>query len=1144
MYADCNVTVCRNAKLGSRLFLVLPLFLGIAFSAASFAQLSTGSVTGIVRDQTGAVVSGANGVLRNVDTSVERATISNAAGNYLFLNVNPGRYTLEMKAPGFKASRLSEFTVAVNQTVTFDVALEIGGLEQTVTVGASVAEIESSTAQLGSVVAEKQVADLPLNGRNFTQLLSLAPGVAPVSVAQNAGGFSAPVAQGSQFVFPAINGQTNRSNFFMLDGIANQNALLSAYVVPPIVDAIQEFKVVSHSDQAEFGSSTGGVVNVVTKSGSNGLHGTAWEYVRNDAFDARNTFLDSVTPFKQNQFGFSLGGPVWIPKVYNGRNKTFFFGAFQQFLYRKPANSFFRVPTAANYNGDLSDIPTQIYNPFTTRPDPAIEGGFIRDPFPNNQIPVSLYDQSLVDFAKATLPQAGAKLNGDNNAIDSTPLRQNQQEYTFRVDQNLGMNDSVWFRYSSIENDSTSSGGRPGLTSTHAIPGRNWGANYVHTFSPSLVLQAQYGRLKSQDDQVIIFPGLPASVLQALNFSPVFAGNFGGFSVIPAVNVDGFFSGGAYGLTNPAITDTHQFRGNVSKVAGTHTFKFGGEFATLGFEENWYRSDVTYSAQQTGNPANSAEPGSALASFFLNVPDNAIRYGVHETTRFGGVMSWYFQDSWKATSRLTVNIGLRYDRTFIPPYGKESSVGENGGIETGDMNFNNGTYVLQKVPPPCSERGRAPCLPGDGSLPEHVVVDPRGKILHDTTTNWGPRLGLAYRLGQKTVIRSSAGIVYDNYAAVQQTVQNIQGSWPDAGQQLANNLNVPTPGQPTPTVRGQDPFAGVGGLFPAPDPFNTVQWYMDPYIKNPYSIQWQFGVERQVDTSTTLSLNYVGSGSRRMNVGGYYNVALTPGPGDPRERALYPYIGPTFYDRSIGKANYNAFQFSLNKRYHKGLAYQVAYTWSKSLDYCSSGWYGVEGQSCTDPYNVNGSRGPSGFDLTHVLSINALYELPIGKGKMIQTNNTVADYILGNWQLNSIFLGRSGLPYQVYVSGDVANTGNVGWSQYERANLVGDPYVAKVSRENGLKRDAFAIPERYTFGNLGRHRLRAVPFWNLDLSVFRQFPFMEGKRLEFRAEAFNVLNTVIYGQPANDMADPSSFGNIFGTANNPRTLQLGAKIIF
>jgi len=361
-------------------------------------------------------------VLKNVDTSVERTAVSNSSGSYTFLNIPPGRYTMETSAAGFRTTTVSEFNLAVNQSSTIDIALEVGTLAQTLAIEARSSAIESQTSELGTLVSEKQVVDLPLNGRNFTQLLALTPGVAPVSVSQNAGGgFGVPVTQGSNFVFPAINGQSNRSNFFLADGLNNQGATLSTYAVPPIIDAIQEFKVNSHNDEAEFGSVLGGIINVVTKSGTNALHGTLWEYIRNDAFDARNTFQQSVTPFKQNQFGASVGGPVIIPKLYNGKNKTFFYGAFQEFLYRRASNSFFRVPTEANYAGDLSNIPTQIYNPFSTREDPAHPGSFIRQPFPNNQIPASLINPQLLLFARTTLPKAGPKLNGDSNAIDPTP---------------------------------------------------------------------------------------------------------------------------------------------------------------------------------------------------------------------------------------------------------------------------------------------------------------------------------------------------------------------------------------------------------------------------------------------------------------------------------------------------------------------------------------------------------------------------------------------------------------------------------------------------------------------------------------------------------------------------------------------------
>jgi hypothetical protein len=335
------------------------------------------------------------------------------------------------------------------------------------------------------------------------------------------------------------------------------------------------------------------------------------------------------------------------------------------------------------------------------------------------------------------------------------------------------------------------------------------------------------------------------------------------------------------------------------------------------------------------------------------------------------------------------------------------TVGQNGGIETGSVNFNNGTYVLQQLPPPCKERGFAPCIPGDGTLPPGVVVDPRNKIYHDTTDNWGPRAGLAYRLGSKTAIRASAGIFYDNWAAVIQTAQNYSGAWPDTGSQTAGNLNRPTSTHATPTVKGQDPFAAGGNVLPAPTPFDQQLWFMDPYAKNPYSIQWNFGVQRQLNGATTVTLNYVGSGSRLLAVGGPPNTAPTPGPGAPQSRAPYPYIAPTFYDRSIGKASYNGLQFQLERRYSKGWTYQVSYTWSKSIDIASSGWYGVEGQSLQDPYRVQGSRGPSGFDLTHVFSVNMLYDLPIGKGKAFSTGSKAADYILGNWQINGIFISRS-----------------------------------------------------------------------------------------------------------------------------------------
>ncbi len=1108
----------------------------------AFGQLSTASVTGVVRDQSGSVVSGAKLTLTNLDTAVKHQSESNNAGNYLFLSIPPGNYSLETTAPSFQLWRLPSITLSVNQTATLDVGLQVGSLQQTVTVEAAGELLQQSSAEIGAVISEKQVVDLPLNGRNFTQLLSLSPGVSPISVSQNAGGFGN-VASGTAFFFPSINGQTNRSNFFMTDGLNNQGAFSSTYAVPPIIDSIGEFKVNGHNDLAEFGGVLGGIINVSTKSGTNEVHGTLWEYLRNDAFNARNTFQPSVTVFRQNQFGASAGGPVVFPKLYNGKNHTFFFGAYEGFQYSRAANAFLHLPTDAELSGNLSGQ-AQAYNPFTTRPDPNKPGGFIRDPFPNNQIPANLIDQRLVAFAKQIRPPLFNTGVANNNAINNTPFRQHQNEFTGRIDQNIGSKDFLWVRYSAIYYDTSGSGGLPGISNITDNPGQNYGASWVHTFSPSLVLQAQYGRSHQETNSFNQYSNVAASALSALGYDPNFSSNFiGNFNVLPSVGISGYSTviPAISRSLNPNETNVHQWKANVSKIVGSHSLRFGGELSSSTFESLYNNANVGYALQQTSDPsAPNVNPGNAMASFLLNVPDSAGRRNVHETTRWGGVMGFYVQDSWKATQRLTVNLGLRYDRTFIPPYGRPDTVGINGGIEAGSIDFNNGTYVVQQLPPSCAERGHAPCIPGNGKLPDHVVVSPTGKIYHDTTTNWGPRLGLAYRASSTIAVRAGFGIYYDNWAAVTQTSQNYEGTWPDIGQQLANNLNVPVPGQPTPVVKGQNPFATGGGAFPAPTPFEQVQWYMDPYAKNPYSMQWNFGIAKQFDSSTTVGIDYVGSGSRRLDVGGYYNVALTPGPGDPRARQLYPYIHATYYDRSIGRGNYNALQFHLNKRYSSGLAYQVSYTYSKSIDIGSSGWYGVEGQSVQDPYHYNNDRSVSGFDLTQILSANIVYEIPVGKGKRFSSGNRVADYILGGWQLNTITTARSGQPYNITVAGDLANTGNTG---YLRANLVGNPTLANPTPAAWFNKAAFAAPAQYTFGNLGRYAMRSSTYWNVDLSVFRQFPFLEKRSVEFRAESFNTPNTVIMGIPNGSVLDPN-FGRVTSVANTPRSLQFGLKVIF
>jgi hypothetical protein len=552
-----------------------------------------------------------------------------------------------------------------------------------------------------------------------------------------------------------------------------------------------------------------------------------------------------------------------------------------------------------------------------------------------------------------------------------------------------------------------------------------------------------------------------------------------------------------------------------------------------------------------------------LASFLLGVPDNSSRRNVHETEHGGWIDGFYFQDQWKPTDKLSVNLGLRYDTTMMPIYGNDR---ENTDT-TGDINFNNGTYMLQKMLPACNPPSVvAPCIPG-GTLPAHVVITPHSNhaTFNNMTDNWQPRVGIAYRLRPALVTHASYGRFFENWAGITQSAQNTEGSWPQLGQLLVNNLNK----NEVPAVSMTEPFAGASTAgVPAPTPFASsgfAMWYMNPWQKNPYSDQWTLGLEQQLGANTTMTVNYVGAADRRLDVGGYYNVAKYPAACDPKQpiscadqvasRQPYPYIPPTYYDRDTGHSNYQAFQFSLNHRTSKGFSYILSYTYSKNMSEACDGWYGVDGCSVNDPYNLRGDRSVAGFDLTHILSYSWVYQLPFGKGQRFSTGNRALDSVFGNWQFNGIFFVSSGPPYYNGLSGDVANTGNVGGGSGgggERAERISGvaPFANKGAPSPSgiywLNTAAFTTPAAFTFGSEGRYDLREDWPRNFDLSFFRSFPFTETKRLEFRGEFFNAFNTPRFGAWDNTVGDPN-FGQITpaqGTANTPRIIQLALKLYF
>jgi outer membrane receptor protein involved in Fe transport len=1158
--------------------LIFALALGAALSPSSAWGQATAAVNGTVRDSAGAVVVGATVVLHNRDTNLDRTAETNGAGDFVMPDVQPGNYDLKVTKTGFGPTVKSGILLLVNQTASYDFALKAGSVNQVVDVQANAVALETSTSEVGVAVVKEQVNDLPLNGRNFTQILNLTPGVSTVNVSQNSttsgGVWSNPI---GTFSYPSVNGQTNRSNLFLLDGVNDEGSFGSTYAVPPIVDDIQEFKVQTHNDDASFGGVMGGVINVVTKSGTSGFHGSGWEFLRNRAFDADLVYPQLTTAeqtasgnqpnFQQNQFGFTFGGPLPLP---GERRRTFFFLSYEGFRNHTAASNQYITPNTAEMaavasgaDANFPQIVNQIFNPYNGGqpflcsapgvPEPA-PGGVQTGGTPCNVIPNSMIDQTMVQYAQTLFPAPNLTPATATayNGIDTTKIVTRQDEGSLRLDHQFTERDSVWGRYSSFRQPVTGSGGFAGLLHDQVTDGYNVAVHYMHLFSGNMLAEFHFGRNNMNIDQGSQFAAAGGSLGTQL-FNPNFAGGFkSGISMIPEVYIQGYI-----GTSNPSahgaaqIDDTHasniwEYGGDFVKTIGRHTFKAGADFASNNVNALYLNSSVEFLASNTGD---------GLASFLLGDPGEASRRNVVETTHAGWVDGFYAMDQWKVTDKLNVNIGFRYDLTLMPIYGNNA----NDNYYVGDMDFSNGTYILAHNAPSCVNTNAAPCIP-NGVLPANVVVTPLGggAIYHNDFNDIQPRVGVVYQVAPNTVLRAGYGRFFDNWAAITQTAQNYEGTWPSLDQLGASNINLPN--TTAPTVTAENPLQQSSGPpVTGPTPFTQSTWFADPYLKRPYTDQWNFGVQQQVSSKDVLTVNYVGSVGRRLDVGGAYNVATTPGGNvgcptyaanslDFNCGAPFPYIGATAYDRSQGKSNYNALQVSLNGRQEHGLTYLISYTWSKSLDLGCTGWYGVEGCSIQNPYNLQADKGPSATDLPQIFSAAWVYTLPFGKGGKFSSGNPVVNALIGGWNLNGVLSFNSGQAFDVGTGLDQAQTGNYNYGNgygYERANLVGNPYPSSKTTAQWVNPSSFQLPALDTFGDLGRNSLRSDWNKNLSLSVFREFPITERFRVEFRFEMFNATNTPVWNVPVTDI-DLPQFGQVQSTAPNnvARQLQFGLKLYF
>ncbi len=847
------------------------------------AQSATGQILGTVTDPTGAVIPGATVTVTNTATNVSRTVKTTAAGAYVVAQLNPGPYSIKVEAAGFATTVIRVDALEVNQALNEIVSLKTGSESQTVEVNASGEIMQTASSEVGVVVDPEQVHDIPLNGRNFTTLINLAPGAGPVATSQSAhigfGPISSVGIPGSSLAQPAIQGQWNRMNFYTLDGAINSSAISSSYVVLPMIDSIQEFKVQSHSDNAEFGGVLGGVVNVVTKPGTNSFHGAGWEYSRNSIFDARVAYT-GVNNLNQNQFGGLVSGPVRIPWIYNGKDRTFFTFGYEGWRYTSNLGAhYLTVPTDAELSGDFSNsllthpagstnVPNVVYDP-TQAP---------RTPFPNNMIPSSRIDQLALKYIQTYFDRPnfnGATIgNPRANDLVSGTQTNNDDTYDARIDERVNEKTTLFFRYTRM-NYIQATPDTNKLTSQSVEHPVNYAVGFTYFFTPNLSSDFHFGYAKlnyAQDD----LPNAGVPDIQAAGFTSLVNPGY------PSFTMDG--ESGIGGSDSPGTLDRYarnfNTSGNLSYTHGRHEFRTGFQFYFVGYANGTGNTSgttvYTFSDAQTSDGTNVSTTGNGLASALLGYPSQVNSSAQHFNLKYG-VYAPFVQDRWKITPKLTVNLGLRADY-FSSPY-----ITWHGIVAEFDPNTGNYTIGSASALPQCVP-ATAPCIPtGSGyaqatgntglgvSAANHIAYTAPNNLMPQSTIVLGPRIGAAYALTPRLAIRAGFGVVADTLSGVLQTIQANIGTWPDSAQ--TNTVYNPTSPTTVPSTTLESATKNQGLALPGPTPFQSGNWMYDPKLKNPYSEQWNLEVQQQLTNEFfDHGLAYVGSSSKRLPITGHFNT--------------------------------------------------------------------------------------------------------------------------------------------------------------------------------------------------------------------------------------------------------------------------------
>jgi len=1145
------------------------MLLALVASATALAQ--TASVTGRITDPSGALVPEATVTVESVETGLRTTVQSNEQGYYNIPSLLPGAYNFSVSKAGFKPLRQTNLRLQVQQVARLDVALEVGGVTESVEVSAQAVLLESETATLGQVVQGRQIVELPLLGRNPYALAMLVPGVRVAAGMNNL-----PVDQIST-AFASINGQRANQNEYLLDGAPNTAAAQNQPVIFASVDSVQEFKVETNSFSAEYGRASGGVFNVVTKSGSNDLHFSLYEFLRHDKLNANDWFANQSgkarAPFRFNQFGGTISAPWVIPKLYNGRNRTFFFGSVELVRYIQGITFTGTVPRPEQLAGDFSATRNAagnqilIYDPISTRQNPA-GTAYLRDAFPQNRIPANRIDpvaRNIVKFWPAP-NAAGDPLTGVNNFVRTDGNRVRKDTLSVRFDHHFSDRNRLFsrFSYDDTPMHRAPAYGKENLTvcptaGPQVFSRRNAVVEDTYTLSPTLLgtLRYAYARLSNfrrpySDGFDITTLGFPAGLAQQIGDPPAFpAISLTGFGVTGSV--PNIIVGGALGATDTIAfgMDTHAWQAHLTKSLARHNLKVGYELRVIRanlVQHGDQGTQFSFGNAWTQGPdptRSSATAGYALASLLVGVGGGSVAPvpGLAQQIAYHAA---FVQDSFKLTPKLTLNLGLRYDY--------ESPRTDR---------FNQLTNFDYSLKPPL----QTPGLDLRGALTFVGVSGASRLQANPDRNNFAPRLGFAYKLTAKTVVRGGAGIFYASTTGL----GGAPGGFGVSGFQATTSLVTSLDGV-TPLRFLRDPYPDgitkpTGSSLGAATLLGQGITFFDRGNRVPYSPQWNLNIQRELPGAVILEVGYAGSRGLKLGEGRQFNqlpdAALQLG-NDLRTQVTNPFFGQiaagSLSQRTVAGAQlrrpyphfdsvtsaaatwatsaYHALEARVEKRLGRGLTALAAYTYSKLMDLATGQFSGesLGGGGIQNWNNLRADWGVSSLDQTQRLMLNTVYELPLGKNLPGPARKLVA-----GWEIGVIFSAASGGP--LGISAATNNTFSQGGGQ--RPNWTGiSTKLSNPTPARWFDTSQFSTPPPYTFGNAPRTfgGSRSDGSAQVDISLHKNTNLTDKLRLQFRAEVFNISNSPRFDPPNVNFGAPA-FGTSTAQGNLPRIVQFALKLL-